>query len=737
MTKIKNTAFICLYVVIGVLVVSTLIDPLAGTPGTAERFYGSIPFTLLWGVLAVLALIYIVRCKLWKMPATFLIHFAFLVILCGALTTFIWGEQGSMNLTKGISTPNYTLKDGTVKQLPFQVRLNQFEIAYYDGTHSPQDFISSFSIMEGTDSITGNVSMNNIFSYQGYRFYQAGYDPSLMASKFNISHDPYGIGITYTGYSLLLLGMLLFFFQPNSNFRKILNQKIAIMLLLLGGSLPSSAANTPKIAPKEVAQELGNLYMLHNGRVCPLQTFAQNFTTKLYGKSTYRKREAVEIFAGWVLYPDTWKKEPMIKLKGKEVKRLLDTDKTYVSLADFADSSGKYKLQHVLNEISRGNEVNGKSDITNANEKINIINSIFSGSALKIFPVKDKDGQVNWYSSVDKLPKDLSINHWTFIRKSLDLLAEKLTVHDYTEALELIHQIKAYQIKECGDALPSEKEFQAELTYNRIGSAKIWAMICVTIGLLVFFYFVYCTAKQKSPHKYLTGVLNAGLVFMIAYLGYCMYLRTIVSHHLPLSNGYETMQALAESCFLLTLYVQGKHKLAIPFGYLIGGMALLVAMMGQSNPAITNLMPVLHSPLLSIHVMVIMIAYALLAFIALNGITALFFMKSKWDMTTEVARLRRMSLLMLYPAVFLLTAGIFIGAVWANVSWGRYWGWDPKEVWALITMLIYSIPLHDQSVRFLKDDKKFHIYMALAFLSVLITYFGVNFILGGMHSYAS
>jgi len=191
------------------------------------------------------------------------------------------------------------------------------------------------------------------------------------------------------------------------------------------------------------------------------------------------------------------------------------------------------------------------------------------------------------------------------------------------------------------------------------------------------------------------------------------------------------MQFMAWCCILLAFCLQKKFIFAQPFGILVCGFALLVAMVGEANPRITQLMPVLQSPLLSVHVMVIMISYTLFAFMMLNGVAALV---SRNEGRMEY--LKTISNIMLYPALFLLTAGIFIGAVWANLSWGRYWGWDPKEVWALITMLIYSLGIHQGSLKWFRDPKHFHIFYILAFLSVLVTYFGVNFLLGGLHSYA-
>ena len=165
-------------------------------------------------------------------------------------------------------------------------------------------------------------------------------------------------------------------------------------------------------------------------------------------------------------------------------------------------------------------------------------------------------------------------------------------------------------------------------------------------------------------------------------------------------------------------------------GFILAGFTMLVASLAGSNPQITHLMPVLQSPLLSIHVLCMMVSYTLFGLVALTGIMGLL-------MPLEAsAKLRDVSLVILYPAVFILTTGTFIGAVWANISWGNYWSWDPKETWALITMLIYAAMLHSSTMSRFSMPRFFHAYSVAAIIAVLITYFGVNLILGGMHAYA-
>lgn len=731
MKTLRNSAFACFIVLAIVMATITLLDKITGVEGTSQKAYGSLPFVLLWAVTTFLALLYIVRAKLWRMPATMMIHASFLVILCGALTTHIFGQQGTMTINPAMPTNVFVMNSGDeIARLPFTVVLDKFNTEFYDGTTSPKDYVSHFVIDDAGNKVKGTVSMNNVFTYRNYRFYQSGYGQAMV--RLSIAHDPYGIAITYTGYVLLLVSMFLFFFQKESRFRKLLSAKSAYVMLALWLVPVAVSAGEPRIAPKEVAEDFGNLHIYYNGRICPVQTYAYQFTTKLCGSGTYRGRTAEEVLCGWIFFPDTWKEEPMIKIKGNAVKRLLGTDSKRVAIYDFANDYGEYLLADAISDIAQGDKVEGRSDILDADDKVGIVNDLFTGESLRIFPIRRGDGTIEWYSPADTLPRDLDYRRTMIVRRLMSQIGESIATRHYSRARKLIAQIASYQRSECGAALPSDARFKAEKIYNKISSSRMWAMGCLTLGLLLFLYSIRCVAKRHGHHGIVRTAAMAAIILTWIYLTACLALRAYISRHIPVSNGYETMQFLAWCCLLLTLAIRRRYLFALPFGFIVSGLALLVATIGQSNPAVTNLVPVLQSPLLSVHVMVIMIAYALLAFIMLNGIAALVLMRT----SGSDFGLQRISLLMLYPAVFLLTTGIFIGAVWANVSWGRYWGWDAKEVWALITLMIYSLPLHSRSLPFLNSPRAFHTFGIVAFLTVLMTYFGVNFILGGLHSYA-
>lgn len=280
--------------------------------------------------------------------------------------------------------------------------------------------------------------------------------------------------------------------------------------------------------------------------------------------------------------------------------------------------------------------------------------------------------------------------------------------------------------------LPSNLTFKAEKLYNSLDWDRPLAMFLATLGIVLFVITCRCVGRSQQLPKWASMAAAFVLALSLAYLTTALILRWIVSGHVPMTNGFETMQFMAWATVLIALLMRKRSMLVLPFGILTAGLALMVASFGESNPQITQLMPVLASPLLSIHVAVIMIAYSLLAFLMLGGLMALLVRRDQ----AMVERLQIVGQILLYPAVFLLTIGVFIGAIWANTSWGTYWSWDPKEVWALITLIIYALPLHGQSLPVFRKPLFFHGYCIAAFLSVLITYFGVNFILGGMHSYA-
>ena len=742
MKLLRNISFGLMGLMVLMLAVVTCVEKMQGTPVVMAYIYGSPWFIALWVALAVAGIGYLLRRKLRN--GVWLLHGAFILILIGALVTHLFGLQGSIHLRQGASeeVSAFTDADGKEHALPFGLRLKEFVLEYYPGTVAPMDFVSTFTIADKGDVREGRVSMNHIFRYRHYRFYQSGYDTDGQGTTLSVSYDPWGIGLTYAGYALLLLSFIVYFLDPQSAFRRLLGhpllRKPLAAIALLTACVYSQAADVPRTLPRETAESFGHLYIYYNDRVCPLQTVAKDFTVKLTGKPTYKGLTPEQVLTGWFFYYDSWKEEPCIRIKNKAVQHLLDIDGKMARLADFASVEG-YKL-----DADRLSAMEGKDQraVEEANEKFSLVSGVATGSLWRIYPFRmeaDTAGRgerLAWYSLADRLPHTMPHELGVFVRGSMNYVAEQVARKEFSAVDALLLKIRRYQEREMGDLAPSVFRIRSERLYNRLNNSLPLAIAAVTLGLLSLGYYCRRLMQGRTSDRRVDTLLLTLLGIGLLYLAGLMALRGFVSGHVPLSNGHETMQGLAVCAAALTLCLHRRLPMAIPFGYLVCGLALMVSMMGESNPQVTNLLPVLVSPLLSIHVAVIMIAYALLAFVMLNGVAALMLATSRRNCRTEIERLQVISRLMLYPAVFLLAAGIFIGAIWANVSWGRYWGWDPKEVWALITMLAYALMLHPASLPAFRRPVFFHAYAILAFFSVLITYFGVNFLLGGLHGYA-
>ncbi|MCR5695440.1 MAG: cytochrome c biogenesis protein CcsA [Marinilabiliaceae bacterium] len=731
MKNLLKTIVITTYIVIVLtLAVATIIEKINGT----TTIYGTWWFCMLWGILAVAGFVYMIRQKLQRRPVAFCLHLALIVILIGALVTHIFGKQGTMHLRYD-ETCNTYLVDGSLLKMPFDVELVGFRVDMYPGTMSPMDYVSNV-LFDGQQE--ASISMNNIAQYAGYRFYQSGYDPDRQGAYLSVSHDPWGIAITYIGYALLFISFALMLILPNEGFRRQMKamDKGAILafVLLLLPTLADAKSNNPKTLPDEVAKEYCSMYTYYNGRICPLQTVARTFTTKIYGKPTYKGLSAEQVYTGWLFFAPDWLDEPFVKLKGA-ARTAVGIDGKYASYTDFF-ANGHFKLDDLLTDIYVGKDVDGSSDILAANEKANLLRMLFEGELTKIYPVRDSNNVVSWYHQNDKLPRSLDPENYGFIRMVQDHIAQLAFDHKYDDVIYTISKIKKYQRNAANDLLPSDARFEAEMMYNRLSSTRPLAMALATLGFLVFFYYVIRWMNERRPHRAMTIAINIVMALVVIYQLVIFSLRWFVSGHIPMTNGYETMQFMSLCVVVITIVMQRHFVLVVPFGLLLAGLTMMVSMFGESNPQITNLMPVLASPLLSIHVCTIMIAYSLLAFTMFNGVTAIVVNASTRYARGKVESLADISRLLLYPALCFLSIGIFVGAIWANQSWGRYWGWDPKEVWALITLLIYAIPLHSQSLPIFRRPIALHIFLAAAFLTVLMTYFGVNFLLGGMHSYA-
>ena len=727
MKLLKRITFVLLAAILCVLTAATIIEKEFGSPFVSRHIYQSPTFVALWLTFALYAAIYLLLRRRALRPASCLLHIALLIILCGAFVTYLTGRQGSLHLRLGDKpTSVYLDNEGREEQLPFAVALEEFHIEYYPGTRAPLDFVSCVTLIDGDQTRSETVAMNRIARYRGYRFYQSSYDSDGAGTRLSVAHDPWGIAITYTGYLLLFLAMAAHLIDRMGTFRRLLHncalRGIGLgTVILLASLFPAQATETaPPTLPREQSSQLGELCVYYNQRICPLSTLARDFTTKLYGKSRYRGLTPEQVLAGWLFYYDEWKQEPMIKIKSHEARRLLGIEGRYARLTDFNRALRDY----TGNSDNRG--------VNEANEKFNLVAMLCTGSMLQIFPYRLND-TLHWASQVDILPRELPYEQGVFIRQSMNYVNELVAKRDYTALSQVFTKISRYQQKCCGEDFPSATRLQAERLYNRLGHSLVVAILLIVAGAAAFVYACRCITRGRAGSTSIRRMLWVGILLGFIYLSATLSLRGYIAGHWPLANGFETMQFMAWCALGVTLLSHRRFILIMPFGYLVSGLAMLVAMMGESNPQITPLMPVLTSPLLSVHVVLVMLAYTLLAFVMFNGLAGLVLYRNHRRSSEQLQTVGR---ILLYPAVFALAAGIFVGAVWANISWGRYWGWDPKEVWALITWLVYALALHPDSLPRFRRPLFFHAFCVAAFFCVPITSFGVNFLLGGMHSYA-
>ena len=705
---LKKATFTLYAIVILVMAMATVVEKTQGTPYVLSHFYGAWWFTGLWALLAIGGVAYLLQRRVRRL-SILLLHISFIVILAGALLTHLTAWQGTVHLRQGEAVADCLVEDGethTRKQLPFTITLDSFTIRFHHGTDAAADYESHFTIQTDDGTEKGYTSMNNIYSTHGMRLYQSGYDEDGMGSTLAINSDQWGIPVTYFGYGLLFLSMFLVLIDPKGRFRQLIKKAAAATVLLI--PLQGHAANT---FTTEQANQFGHLCINWNDRICPVQTMALDFTRKLCGKSSWEGYTAEQVLCGFIFYRDHWNQEPIIRIKSAEMRHRLDLPE-YTSVNSLFRSDG-YLLGRYIQEYYMGSNDKFHEEVMKVDDKVMLIMQVSRGEKLKLFPFEGK-----WYAPTDSVPEHMEADRKAYFQHALPLLASYVATQQTDEAHEMLQKMMLYQQKYGANDLPSPTRLKAERIYNTIPFATILFMVCLTFALLSLF-------RWRWMQRLSLAVLMLSFVALTA----CLTLRWIISGYIPMTNGYETMLIMAWMIMLASLLVYRKFRIILTFGLLLSGFLLLVSHLGQMDPQITHIMPVLSSPWLSIHVSCVMMAYGLFSITFACGIYGLIVRRKAEEM-------HLLSQLFLYPAEFLLTAGIFIGAIWANVSWGRYWGWDPKEVWALITMLIYAFALHSTSFPWLRKPAHYHWFMVFAFLAVLITYVGVNFFLGGMHSYA-
>lgn len=743
-------------VLVVVMAIATLLENCDEALG--RSIYASPLFAAAWAVLAAASVVVLWRaCRSRRSLTFYLLHAALLVILVGALVTRLGSHGGRLHLRIGETAYCYMeAEDGGrwhESSLPYALRLDTFNVVYHEGTAAPVDYVSHLTVIDGGKEQKAVVSMNRILSYKSIRFYQTSYDEDGRGSVFTLYADPAGIAVSYAGYALLIFSLIWMLFDPRGAYRRLLRHPLlgkglSVAIVAAAAMFAPQRVQAQTALPEKTARDFCRLQVVYNDRVCPLQTFAIDFTKKICGSRSYNGLTAEQVLSGCIFWGDEWAAEPFIRISSSLLRSRLSWPENVAAKAFFGNLSGAirddgYALTPYLLEYYHGVNDKFHRDIAKTDEQVMLFMELRRGTLLRMFP-HGEGGRTVWYAPTDRLPSSMSEGERLFVQNFFNLLYQEAKARNYAAMGRLIDKMHRYQLRNAGRSMPLPVVTKAETVYNSAPWVTILFICNLALGFLALGLTLARILRRNSrePSRFddmaRKFFLSAAAVAFLA-LTLVIALRWTIGGTVPLNNGYETMLAMAWFIQLFAFVFYRRFHIVLAFGLLLSGFFLLVSHISLMDPQITHRMPVLNSPLLSLHVSVIMMAYALLSLTFLCGTTALIVRLLQRDthrMHGQLLALQLLSRLLLYPAVAALGTGIFVGAIWANVSWGQYWSWDPKETWALITFMVYAVALHPTLIRRLNAPLAYHAFMVFAFLALLMTYFGVNYLLGGMHSYA-
>lgn len=679
----------------------------------------------------------------------------------------------------------YEMEYGATQiEIPFAVKCRDFQLDRYPGSDSPSSFASEVTIIDEENGYTRDrrIFMNNVMDYRGYRFFQSSYEPDESGTRLSVNYDWWGTNITYVGYLMMSIGMLLSLFMPGNRFRELnglvrktaekrknINKGSALALLLLlstplfgqhnhdhdhehDHSAQESVANTaPKFMSEEHSEELATLLVQdYNGRISPLHTMCDELLRKVHYASKFEDKNAVQTIMAMHMDPDHWRMVDVIYVSTKGgLREKVGTKNGYVSYNDLEDQHGNFILALDYNDAFQKQE--SKRDeydkqLIKLGERFQVVNSIFSWRYMRLIPLKE-DPNKNWYSpwTLELLQVDTS-----GIKKGIRYLAAldsaSAGTKDWKRADEALNVLKEFQYAEAGDIAPSKSLVAMEVRYNKMNIFKNTYRSYLIAGLLlliIFFIRIFAGEKKRSENlfKWTIRILTGVSVLIFLYHGYGIYMRWMISGHAPWSNGYEAVVFIAWVTMLTGLIFSRKNMVILAGTAILASLMVFVTEMNLMDPQITPLQPVLKSYWLMIHVAIITGSYGPLGISCILGILnlLLYVFRNKKNgklITTHINELTYVSEMTMTIGIFMLTIGTFLGGIWANESWGRYWGWDPKETWALVAILVYAVILHLRFIPGLAGKFLFNTVSMWGYASILFTFFGVNFYLVGLHSYA-
>jgi len=636
--------------------------------------------------------------------------------------------------------------------VPFSIYLKDFQLERYPGSNSPSSFASEVVLIDQSIGLQENIRifMNNTLNYKGYKFFQSSYDNDEGGTVLSVNHDLWGTWITYLGYFLLTVGFILSLVNKNSYFqfltRKLKNNTVKTVLLLfaVGGLTLATHAQAGSVIPDisdVTVEEFSKIWVQGNdGRIEPLSTLNSEIVRKVSRKSSLYGKSSDEVVLSMMTYPEIWKTLPIIRIAEKSVSMQLGVDGNTITIEQLFDAQGNYRIsEKVQAAYAKAPAFRSRDDkeFINLDERVNICFMVFQGSMFNLFPRNTKEAA--WYApGADAI--EYSGGDSNFIKNGFQLLLQNIAQQNYIDANQILQAVASFQVKYGGDLIPSETKRNIEIVYNKVNPFKRIFPFYLLFGFSLLFVLFVNIFRQKPLPKFLRITF-----FALIFIGFMVHtgglvVRWYISGHAPWSNGYESIVYVAWAVMLAGFIFGRKYPLVVGTAAFLSGIALFVAHLSWMSPEITPLVPVLKSYWLAIHVAIITASYGFIGLSSFLGVLALILMvlrnkKNQVKVTGFIEQLTTINEMSATVGLYFLTVGTFLGGVWANESWGRYWGWDPKETWALITVVIYSFIVHMRLIPPLKGIFNYNMASVLGFASVLMTYFGVNYYLSGMHSY--
>jgi cytochrome c-type biogenesis protein CcsB len=659
-------------------------------------------------------------------------------------------------------------------ELPFSIRLNDFIAEKYPGTEKSYASFMSKITVEESPPFDYDIYMNHILDHKGYRFFQASFDPDEKGTILSVNHDWWGTWITYMGYFLLYLSMIGIFFIGKTRFKELAKtldkiqkqkKKLALMLLLIsttfaqGQLIEQPHRNTidfdsiiqADAFSKEHAEMFGSLIIQDaGGRMKPANTFSSELLRKVSKSDTYNGLNADQVLLSILNSPVVWYNVPIIYLKrgNDSLRNLISVPKTakYAALLSFFDQEGNYKLASPLEEAYRAAVPNQfQKDFIELDRRVNLLYSALEGKIMRIFPVPNDENN-RWVSYPELTENRFQGQDSLYVHNILPLYFQSLRLAkqdgNYAQAENLLESVHGFQKKFGSSVMPSKEKVKAEIRYNKYDIFKRLYSGYIYVGTLFFLILIFQIFYNTKGIRALVIGFRGMLLFLFVLHTLGLIARWYISGHAPWSDAYESMIYVAWATQFFGLVFGRKSDLTMASTAFVAGMILMIAHWNWMDPAIANLVPVLDSYWLMIHVAVIVGSYGPFALGMIIGAVALLLMilsseANKKRIQLQIKELTVINELALTVGLIMLTIGNFLGGMWANESWGRYWGWDPKETWALISIMVYAFVIHMRLIPGLRSPWLFNLMSILAFASILMTYFGVNFYLVGLHSYAS